>query len=166
MLRAEYQHHVWVIDFQFDQTMDGRRLKFLNIVDEYSRLCLAIHVGRRCKAVNVIETIKELLRRYSAPTHLRMDNGPEFIAHGLQEWCTGSGSGTAYIEPGSPWENPFVESFNGRFRDEFLNIELFASVQEARLLAEQHRVEYNTYRLHSALQGRTPLETLQQWRAA
>ena len=165
LLRADYPHHVWAIDFQFDQTMDGRTLKFLNVVDEYSRVCLAIRVGRSCQAVDVIDTIEELLRRYPAPTHLRMDNGPEFIAHALQEWCTGSCSGTAYIKPGSPWENPFVESFNGRFRDEFLNIELFASVQETRLLAEQHRIEYNTYRPLSALQGRTPLEALQHWRA-
>jgi putative transposase len=166
LLRAEYPHHVWAIDFQFDQTMDGCTLKFLNVVDEYSRVCLANRVGRRYQAVDLIDTIEELFRRYPLPTHLRSDNGPEFIAHTLQEWCTGSGSGTAYIEPGSPWKNPFVESFNGRFRDGFLKIELFASVQEARLLAEQHRIEYNTYRPHSALQGRTPFEVLQQWRAA
>jgi len=166
LLRAEYPHHVWAIDFQFDQTMDGRRLKFLNIVDEYSRMCLAIRVGRRCKAMDVIDTIEELLKQYPAPTHLRMDNGPEFIAHALQEWCTGNGSGAEYIPPGSPWENPFVESFNSRLRDEFLNIEIFASLLEAKVLAEQHRMEYNTYRPHSALQGRTPLEVLQQWKAA
>lgn len=166
LLRAEYPHHVWAIDFQFDQTMDGRRLKLLNIVDEYSRMCLAIRVGRRCKAVDVIDSIEELLKQYPAPTHLRMDNGPEFIAHALQEWCTGSGSGAEYIPPGSPWENPFVESFNSRLRDEFLNIELFASLPEAKVLAEQHRMDYNTYRPHSALQGRTPLEVLQQWKAA
>jgi transposase InsO family protein len=87
-------------------------------------------------------------------------------AHALQEWCTGSGTGTAYIPPGSPWENPFVESFNSRLRDEFLNIELFSSLPETKLLAEQHRIEYNVYRAHSALQGRTPLEFLQQWKAA
>jgi transposase InsO family protein len=120
LLRAEYPHHVWAIDFQFDQTMDGRTLKFLNVIDEFSRVCLAIRVGRRCKAVDVIATLEELLKLYPAPTHLRMDNGPEFIAHALQEWCTGNGSATAYIPPGSPWENPFVESFNGRLRDEFL----------------------------------------------
>jgi transposase InsO family protein len=114
LLRAEYPHHVWAIDFQFDQTMDGRRLKLLNIVDEYSRMCLAIRVGRRCKAVDVIDSIEELLNQYPAPTHLRMDNGPEFIAHALQEWCTGSGSGAEYIPPGSPWENPFVESYELR----------------------------------------------------
>ena len=164
--QAEHPHQVWAMDFQFDATADGRRLKFLNVIDEHSRLCLAIRVGRRCKAKDVVAVLEELLKLYPAPTHVRMDNGPEFNAYALQEWCTGSGSGTAYIQPGSPWENPFVESFNGRFRDEFLNIELFTAVQEARLLAEQHRIEYNTYRPHSALQGRTPLEILQQWRAA
>ena len=141
-------------------------IKLLNVIDEYSRLALAIRVGRRCRAVEVIDTIEELLKLYPPPTHLRMDNGPEFIATALQEWCTGSGCSTAYIPPGSPWENPFVESFNSRFRDEFLNIELFTSVQEAKLLAEQHRIEYNTYRPHSALQGRTTLEVLHQWKAA
>ena len=146
--------------------MDGRMLKFLNVIDEYSRVCLAIRVDRRCRAVEVIDTIEDLLKLYPPPTHLRMDNGPEFIAHALQEWCTGNGSVTAYIPPGSPWENPFVESFNGRFRDEFLNIELFSSLPEAKLLAEQHRIEYNVYRPHSSLQGRTPLEVLQQWKAA
>ncbi len=100
LLRAEYPHHVWV--------------------DEYSPMCLAIRVGRRCKAMDVIDTIEELLKQYPAPTHLRMDNGPEFIAHALQEWCTGSGSGANYIPPCSSWENPFVESFNSRLRDEFL----------------------------------------------
>ena len=165
--RSEDLHHIWKIDFQFDQTMDGRTLKFLNVIDEFSRVYLAIRVGRRCKAVDVIDTIEELLKLYPPPTYLQgMDNGPEFIAHALQEWCTGNGSATASLPPGSPWENPFMESFNGRFRDEFLNIELFASLQETKLLAEQHRIEYNVYRPHSALQGRTPLEVLQQWKAA
>ena len=138
--------------------MDERTLKFLNVIDETSRLALAIRVGRQCRAADVIDTIEELLKLYPPPTHLRMDNGPEFIANALKEWCIGSGCNTAYIPPGSPWENPFVESFNSRFRDEFLNIELFTSVQEAKLLAEQHRVEYYTYRPHSALQGRTHLK--------
>ena len=110
LLRSEYPHHVWAIDFQFDQTMDGRMLKFLNVID----------------------TIEDLLKLYPAPTYLRMDNGTEFIAHALQEWCTGNISATGYIPPGSPWENPFVESFNGRLRDEFLNIELFSSLPEAK----------------------------------
>ena len=146
--------------------MDGRMLKFLKVIDENSRVRLTIRVGRRCKAVAMIDTIEELLTLYTAPTLLRMDNGPEFIAHSLLECCTGNGSATAYIPPGSPWENPFVESFNGRLRDEFLNIELFSSLLEVKLLAEQHRIEYNAYRPHSALQGRTPLEVLQQWIAA
>jgi putative transposase len=166
LLRAEYPHHVWAIDFQFEHTMDGWTLKFLNVVDEYNRVCLATRVCRRCQAVDVIDTIEELLKLYPAPSHLRMDNGPEFIANDLQEWCTGNGSGTAYIPPGSTWENPFMESFNGRLRCEFLNIELFSSLPEAKVLAEQHRIEYNVYRPHSALQGRTPLEVLQQWKAA
>jgi putative transposase len=105
LLRAAYPHHAWAIDFQFDRTMDVRMLKFLNVLDEYSRVCQAIRVGRRCKAVDVIDTIEELLKLYPAPTHLRMDNGPEFIANALQEWCAGSGCSTAYIPPGSPWEN-------------------------------------------------------------
>ncbi|MGB7564653.1 MAG: DDE-type integrase/transposase/recombinase [Prochlorococcaceae cyanobacterium] len=138
LMSAEYLHHVWAIDFQFDQTMDGRTLKFLNVVDEYSRVSLAIRVGRRCQAVDVIDTTEELLNLYPAPTRLRMDNDPEFIAPALQEWCIGNGSGTAYIPLGSPWENPFVESFNSRLRDEFLKIELFSSLPEAKALAEQH----------------------------
>ena len=134
--------------------------------DEYSWLALANRVGRRCRAAEVIETIKELLKLYPPPTYLPMDNGPEFIAIALQEWFAGSGCNTVYIPPGSPSENPFMESFNSRFRDDCLNIELFTSVQEAKLLAEQHRIEYNTYRPHSALQGRTPLEVLRHWKAA
>ena len=99
LLRAEYPHHVWAIDFQFDQTMDGCTLKFLNVIDEFSRVCLAIQVGRRCQALDVIDTIEELLKLYPPPTHLRMDIGPDFIAHALQEWCIGSGTGTANIHP-------------------------------------------------------------------
>jgi transposase InsO family protein len=147
--------------------MDGRTLKFLNVIDEYSRLCLAIRVGRRCRAAEVIDTIEELLKLYPPPTHVRMDNGPEFIAQALQDWCEASDTtSTAYIEPGSPWENGFAESFNGRFRDEFLNIELFTTAPETQLLADRWRWEYNTFRPHSALQGRTPLEVIQQWKAA
>ena len=116
--------------------------------------------------MDVIDTIEELLRQYPPPSYVRMDNGPECIAYALQECCTGSGSSTNYIQPGLPWENPFVESFNGLFRDEFFNIELFASLTEAMTLAEQLLIEYKTYRPHSALHGRTPVEVLQQWIAA
>ena len=105
-MRAEYPHHVWAIGFQFDQTMNGSTLKFLNVIDEFSRVCLAIRVGRRCRAVEVIDTIEELLKLCPAPTYLRKENGPEFIAHALQEWCTGNGPATAYIPPGSPPGSP------------------------------------------------------------
>jgi transposase InsO family protein len=114
----------------------------------------------------VIDTIEERLRVYPPPTHQRMDNGPEFIANALQDWCTGSGSTTEYIPLGSSWQNSCDESSYSRFRDQFLNIELFASMSEARVLAEQYRIEDNTYRPHSVPQGRTPLEVLCPWRAA
>jgi transposase InsO family protein len=146
--------------------MNGRKLRPLNIIDEYSRIALEIHVGRRCKTVDVIDTLEELLSKFPAPTHIRMDNGPEFIALALQEWCVGRGTGTEYIPSDAPWENPFVEWFISIIRDKILNIELFMSVCEARMLPERYRLEYNTYRPHSSLQRRTPLEALKQWRAA
>jgi transposase InsO family protein len=164
--RGEYPHQVWAMDFQFDATADGRRLKFLNVIDENSRLCLAIRVGRRCKAKDVVTVLEELTRLYPAPAFTRSDNGPEFIAQALRNWCEGSGTTTAYIEPGSPWENGFAESFNGRFRDEFLNTELFTTAREAQILADRWRWEYNSLRPHSALQGRMPLEAAQQGAAA
>ena len=149
------------MDFQFDATADGRRLKCLNVIDEHSRLCLAIRVGRRCKAKDVVTVLEELTSLYPAPAFIRSDNGPEFIAHALRTWCKNSSTATAYIEPGSPWQNGFAESFNSRFRDEFLNTELFATVAEAQGLANRWRWEYNNLRPHSALQGRTPLEAAQ-----
>lgn len=115
---------------------------------------------------DVFDTIKELFKQYPAPTHLQMDNGPEFIIHTPQKWCTVSKSGTEYMQPGSPWENPFVESVNRRLRDELLNLELFASLLEVKSLAEQHRIGYNIYRPHLAIQGRLLLEALQKWKAA
>ena len=154
------------MDFQFDATADGRRLKFLNVIDEHSRLCLAIRVGRRCKAKDVVAVLEELTTVYPAPTYIRSDNGPEFIAHALRRWAERKTTATVYIEPGSPWQNGFAESFNGRFRDEFLNTELFTTAPEAQLLADRWRWEYNTLRPHSALKGRTPLEAAQQGAAA
>jgi putative transposase len=164
--RAEYPHQVWAMDFQFEATADGRRLKFLNVIDEHSRLCLAIRVGRRCKAKDVVAVLEELTSLYPAPAFIRSDNGPEFISQALRGWCEASGTTTATIEPGSPWENGFAESFNGRFRDEFLNTELFTTAPEAQILADRWRWEYNTLRPHSALQGLTPLEAAQQGTAA
>jgi putative transposase len=128
---AEHPHQLWAMDFQFDATADGRRLKFLNLIDEYSRLCLAIRVRRRCMAKDVVAVLEGLTSLYPAPAFIRSDNGPEFIAHALRHWSKASGTTTAYIKPGSPWQNGFAESFNSRFSDEFLNTELFATVAEA-----------------------------------
>ena len=165
--RAQHPHQVWAKDFQFDATADGRRLKFLNVIDEHSRLCLAIRVGGRCKAKDVVEVLEELTSLYPAPAFIRSDKGPEFIAQALRGWCEAVGTTTAFIEPGSPWENGFTESFNGRFRDEFLNTELFTTAPEAQILADRWPTQgISTFRPHSALQGRTPLETAQQGAAA
>ena len=147
-LRAERPNHVWALDFQFDETTDGRRLKLLNIVDEFTRQALAMRVGRRCDADTVVTVVEQLVTSRGAPVHLRMDNGPEMIAWALKDWCRLAGTATAYIEPGSPWENPFVESFNGRVRDELLNVEEFGTVVEAQVLVEARRMEYNSYRPH------------------
>ncbi|WP_411867807.1 integrase core domain-containing protein [Vulcanococcus limneticus] len=148
------------MDFQFDATADDRRLKFLKVIDEYSRLRLSIRVGRRCKAKDVVGVLEEFTSLYPAPTFIRSDNGSEFISQALRSWCEASDTTTttAYIEPGSPWENGFAESFNGRFRDDFLNIELFKTAPEAQLLADHWRWEYNSLKPHSAFQGGTPLE--------
>jgi putative transposase len=157
--QAEPPHQVWAMDFQFDAIADGRRLKFLNVIDEHSRLCLAIRVGRRCKSKDVVAVLEELTSLYRAPASIRSDNGPEFISDALRRWSKDTGTRTDYIEPGSSWQNGFAESFNSRFRDEFLNAELFlfAAVAEAQGLANRRRWEYNNLRPHSALQGRTPL---------
>jgi putative transposase len=163
LLRAERPNHVWAIDFQFDETADRRRLKLTNIVDEHTREALAMDVGRHCTADDVVAIIERLVAERGAPTHLRMDNGPELIAWALRDWCRLRGTTTTYIEPGSPWENPFVESFNGRARDELLNIEEFGSLLEARVVIEAWRVEYNTYRPHSSLSGLTPAEYAERW---
>jgi putative transposase len=163
LLRAEGPNHVWAIDFQFDETADYRRLKLCNVVDEFTREALAMRVGRTCDSDDVVALIEELIAERGAPAHLRMDNGPELIAWALRDWCRLAGTGTVYIEPGSPWENPFVESFNGRARDELLNIEEFATLLEAQVVIEAWRIEYNTYRPHSSLSGLTPAEFAARW---
>ncbi len=157
-LRATKPNEVWAVDFQFDETSDRRRIKLCNIVDEYTREALAIRVNRTCTAENVITIIEQLVTQRGTPKYLRADNGPEMIAWTLRDYCRLAGTQTAYIEPGSPWENPFVESFNGRLRDELLNIEEFACLTEARVIIEDWRIQYNTYRPHSALGGLTPTE--------
>ena len=144
-LSAERPNHVWALDFQFDQTADGRVLKLLNIVDEHTREALAVVAARRINADATAATLDRIVAgRGTAPGYIRCDNGPELTANALRDWCRFSGTGSSYIEPGAPWENPFVESFNGRLRDEFLAVEQFDSLLEAQVLLEDWRIEYNT----------------------
>ena len=134
MRKPEYINHVWTYDFISDQTEDGRALKFLTVLDEYTRESLAIEVDRSIRAKDVMGVLEYLFMVRGAPDFIRSDNGPEFIAEAISRSLSGAGVGTLYIEPGSPWENGYIESFNGRFRDEVLDRELFHSVKEARLL--------------------------------
>ena len=164
--QAEHPHQVWAMDCQFDATADGRRLKFLNVIDEHSRFCLAVRLGRCCKAKDVVTVLEALTSVYPSPTYISSDNGPEFIAHALRKWCKDRRMTTAYIEPGSLWQIGFAESFNSWFRDDSLNTELFTTAPEAQILADRWRWEYNSIRPHSALQGLTPLEAAQQGAAA
>jgi len=154
--RSEHIDHVWCYDFVKDQTTDSRPLKFLPIEDEFTRECLSIDVARSITAKDVIATLKELFQVRGAPKFIRSDNGPEFIARTIRKWLAESGVGTLYIAPGSPWENAYSESFNGRFRDELLNREMFTSLREARLITEDFRLEYNHRRPHSSLEYMTP----------
>lgn len=150
--------HVWSYDFVFDRTEDGRQLKILVIVDEYTRECLSLHVARSIKAADVIDVLAQLVIERGAPEHIRSDNSPEFIAKKIRSWIQMIGSSTLFVEPGSPWENAYLESFNGKFRDELLAGELFTTMEEARYLVERYRTEYNTKRPHSRLDYLTPSE--------
>jgi putative transposase len=154
--KAEHANHVWSYDFVLDQTRDGRRLKLLPVVDEFTRECLAIEVERRLTARDVVATLAYLFELRGAPAFVRSDNGPEFIAEAVKAWLTANGSATLYIEPGSPWENAYVESFNGKLEDELLDREEFATLKEAKVLVEDHRLAYNDRRPHSALNYMTP----------
>jgi putative transposase len=156
-LRPERPNHVWSYDFVSAATHDGRTLRLLTLIDEYTRECLAIRVGRRLGSQEVIETLADVMLVRGIPEYLRSDNGPEFVARELRKWLAGLGTGTLYIEPGSPWENGYCESFNGKLRDECLNGEIFYSLKEAQVVIEQWRVEYNTRRPHSALGYRPPV---------
>jgi transposase InsO family protein len=155
-LRPERVNHVWAYDFVEDRTRDGRRFRALNVVDEYTRECLAIRVGRRLKAADVLDVLADLFILRGVPGHIRSDNGPEFVAAAVRAWISGVGARTAFIEPGSPWENGYVESFNGKLRDELLNAEVFHTLAEAKILLEQWRRHYNTQRPHSSLGYRPP----------
>lgn len=156
--KAEYRNHVWSYDFTLDQTADGKRLKMMPVVDEFTRECHVIEVERSMTAQDVIRSLAYLFRVHGEPEYLRSDNGPEFIATAVKQWLAESGVQTLYIEPGSPWENAYLESFNGKLEDELLGRELFSSLAEARVLVEQWRVEYNLERPHSSLGYRTPAE--------
>src|SRR5262249_34388539 len=147
--RAEHKNHVWCYDFVKDQTTDGRPLKLLPIEDEYTRECLALDVARSITADDVISTLKYLFEVRGAPKFIRSDNGPEFMARAIRAYLAVSGVETLYIEPGSPWQNAYSESFNSRLRDELLNGELFTSVAEAKVVCEDYRLEYNHRRPHS-----------------
>lgn len=150
-LRAEHKHHVWSYDFVSDQTHDGRKVRILNIVDEHSRIALAMEVRRTFKSHDVIYTLADLMIEHGIPDHIRSDNGPEFVATAVQTWLHNLGVKTLFITPGSPWENGFVESFNARVGDEYLNGEIFYTLKEMQILTEKWRVEYNTLRPHSSL---------------
>lgn len=155
-LRPLWKNHVWSYDFVRDRTRDGRPLRMLTILDEFSRECLALDVARRLNSQNVLDRLYELFLTKGIPDSIRSDNGPEFTAKKVREWLNHLGVKTLFIEPGSPWENGYVESFNGKLRDELLNGELFDTLLEARTLIEAWRNDYNTHRPHSSLGYRPP----------
>ena len=155
-LRPERANHVWAYDFVSTFTQDGRTVRMLNLIDEFTRECLAIRPRRRLNSQNVIEVLADAMIEHGIPEHIRSDNGPEFMAKDLRKWLLSSGAKTLYIEPGSPWENGYCESFNSKLRDEFLNGEIFYSLKELQVLAERWRVHYNTVRPHSSLGYRPP----------
>ena len=155
-LRPERRDHVWSYDFVSERTHDGRPLRLLTILDEYSRECLAIRVGRRASSIDVLTVLARLFVERGTPGHIRSDNGPEFTAKLVRAWLGRLGVRTLFIEPGSPWENGYNESFNGKLRDELLNREIFYTLKEAQVLVERWRREYNQIRPHSALGYRPP----------
>lgn len=162
-LRPQHAHHVWAYDFVSEQTHDGRKLRLLTVIDEYSRECLAIRVARRITRHDVLYTLSELFLEHGLPEHIRSDNGPEFVALAVRSWLADLGVSTLFIEPASPWENGYIESFNGKLRDELLNGELFFTLREAQILIEQWRRQYNHLRPHSSLAGRPPVPEVIVW---
>jgi putative transposase len=155
-LRPERPNHVWAYDFVEDRTRDGRKFRMLCVVDEFTREALAIRVARKLGSADVIDVLAGLFIARGVPAHIRSDNGPEFVAKAVKGWIAGVGARTAYIAPGSPWENGYVESFNGKLRDEPLDCEVFNTLREAQVLIEQWRQHFNTVRPHSALGYRPP----------
>jgi len=155
-LRAEHRDHVWSYDFVEDRTHNGRRLRMLNIIDEFTHECLAIRVARRLRSIDVIDVLSDLFILRGVPAHIRSDNGPEFVARAVQDWIRAVGARTAYIERGSPWENGFIESFNARLRDELLDGEIFYTLREAQIVIESWRRHYNTVRPHASIGYQAP----------
>jgi putative transposase len=155
---------MWAIDFQVDVTADGRQIRFANIIDEFTREALATTAARSFTADDTTVLLDKIISQTGRrPANLRMDNGPELTAAAMRDWCRFGGTDTAFIEPGSPWQNGRCESFNGRFRDELLTTECFDTLLEAQVLAEDWRIEYNTYRPHGSLGGLTPAAYYQKW---
>ena len=153
---ATAMNEVWSYDFVLDRTEDGRRLKILTVVDEFSRECLAIEVDRRFRAPQVMDVLTGLMLERGTPRFIRSDNGPEFVAKKLRRWLARNEVETLFIEPGAPWQNAYVESFNGKLGDELLDCELFYNLEEARVLAAEYRTIYNTIRPHAGLKGMAP----------
>jgi putative transposase len=154
--RPQWRNHVWSYDFVHARTRDGRAVRMLTILDEFSRECLAIDTARQLRSQDVLDRLTDLFARRGSPRYIRSDNGSEFTAKAVRQWLGRLQVGTLYIEPGSPWENGYIESFNGKLRDELLNGEIFDTLLEAKVLIERWRVDYNTHRPHSALGYRPP----------
>lgn len=163
-LEASRPDQVWAIDFVFDDITRGRKIKILNVTDEFTRESLAGEVARHIKATDVITALEQIVERRGAPSNIRCDNGPEFIAKALQRWCSSHGSRTSHIEPGAPWQNPFVESYNGKLRKELLDLELIDTVLEGQVLVDDWRDDYNNYRPHQSLNYLTPREFATRWK--
>jgi putative transposase len=155
-LRPGYKDHVWSYDFMIDRTADGMAFKILNIIDEYTRECIATLIARKIRNQDVIDLLFQLFIFRGIPKYIRSDNGPEFTAKAVRKWLNRLGVKTLFIQPGSPWENGYIESFNGKLRDELLNREIFTTLEEAKALIEQWRREYNQVRPHSSLGYRPP----------
>jgi putative transposase len=155
-LRPQHRNHVWAYDFVEDRTRDGHKFRMLTVIDEITRECLAIEVKRRLNSQDVLAVLGRLFISRGVPDHIRSDNGGEFAAKGVRNWLVEMGVKTLFIEPGSPWENGYNESFNGKLRDECLNTELFYTLREAQIIIERWRREYNTIRPHSSLGYRPP----------
>ena len=155
-LRPQYRGHVWSYDFVADRTHDGKAFRMLTVIDEHSRECLAVHVQRQLKSDDVLAVLADLFCKHGPPRNIRSDNGAEFTAEAVRHWLGRIGVKTLFIEPGSPWENGYCESFNSKLRDELLNGEIFYSLREAQILIEDWRRHYNTVRPHSSIGYRPP----------